>query len=143
MIQLSSPLPNTSPQIYQQLLDYPPLPPPPPFSCNTHCIGIGSQGSAHQATHTSIDMAVVEPGQGVYTCNCSCFCLLYAPPPHSSIHVCIQSPTHSLTSLFSAVHAHALPFVFTPAHLGVHIHLYLFYPCACVCAHLLWLYCHS
>jgi hypothetical protein len=111
MMQLPSPLPNPSPQIHQQLLDYPPLPPH-----STCCIGIGSKGSAHQAAHTSIDMAVVGPGQErAYMCTSPCFHLLHIPLLHSSMHC------HSFIASF----LHPLPIL---PHLCMPVH-------CCLCSH--------
>ena len=104
MMQLPSPLPNPSPQIHQQLLDYPHLPPH-----STCCIGIGSQGYAHWVAHMSIDMAVVGPGQEVYMCTCPRFHLLYVLPPHLSIQVCTQPQNCLLTPSFITSFLHPLP----------------------------------
>ena len=130
-MQLPGPLPDPSPQIHQQLLDYPPLTPH-----STHCIGIGSRGSAHQVVHMSIDMAVVGPGQGVYMCTCPRFHLLHVPPPHLSIHVCTWSPTCLLTPSFVTSFLHPLP-VLPHTSMPVHCHLYshlLVWVCTFVCA---------
>ena len=122
MMQLPGPLPDPSSQIRQQLLDYPPL----PFH-STRCIGIGSRGSVHQVAHTSIDVAVVGPGQErVYMCTCPCFCLLHMVPPHSSMdhHLFVVSFLHPLP---------VLPHLCMPmcCHLCLHP---LIWVCTFVCA---------
>jgi hypothetical protein len=162
-MQPPSPLPDPSPQIHQQHLDYPPLPPVALAALALVVEALRTRWRTHQLTWLCIPQGSGMQGgvgprqEGAYVylpslsfVACVATSFVHAPsfvsaPGRHPVH----SPPQFVASFLRLHPLPVLPHLCMPMHCCLCSHpliqacMCLCCHCACVCAHLLLLYCHN